>query len=439
MTEAGRALELRHRILERRATVAVLGLGYVGLPLALAFARRGFPVLGFDVDAAKVEHINAGRSYIGHIDAAEVRELRFAAAFEATADAGRLGEPDALLLCVPTPLGEDREPDLGYVERTVELVARTLRPGQLVILESTTYPGTTREVVAPRLAATGLVLGEEVFVAYSPERENPGSVEQTLTRVPKVVGGLDAASLELATLLYGAVVPQVHAVSSPEVAEASKLTENVFRAVNIALVNELKVVYERLGIDIWEVLDAAETKPFGFMRFDPGPGWGGHCIPIDPFYLSWQARRHGTRTRFIELAGEVNIEMPRRIVDRLEEALGGTLRDKRVLLLGLAYKRDVGDPRESPAFEILSLLLDRGAEVGYHDPLIPRAPSMRTWRDLPALESRPLDEATLTAQDAVVLVTDHGGVDYDLVRRHSRLILDTRAVYPADAPNVVRA
>jgi UDP-N-acetyl-D-glucosamine dehydrogenase len=439
MTAAGRALELRHRILERRATVAVLGLGYVGLPLALAFARRGFPVLGFDVDAAKVEDINAGRSYIGHIDAAEVRELRSAAAFEATADAGRLGEPDALLLCVPTPLGEHREPDLGYVERTVDLVARTLRPGQLVVLESTTYPGTTREVVAPRLGATGLVLGEEVFVAYSPERENPGSAEQTLTRLPKVVGGLDPASLELATLLYGAVVPHVHAVSSPEVAEASKLTENVFRAVNIALVNELKVVYERLGIDIWEVLDAAETKPFGFMRFDPGPGWGGHCIPIDPFYLSWQARRHGTRTRFIELAGEVNIEMPRRIVDRLEEALGGTLRDKRVLLLGLAYKRDIDDPRESPAFEIISQLLDRGAEVGYHDPLIPRAPSMRTWRDLPALESRPLDEAMLTAQDAVVLVTDHGGVDYDLVRRHSRLILDTRAVYPADASNVLRA
>jgi UDP-N-acetyl-D-glucosamine dehydrogenase len=289
------------------------------------------------------------------------------------------------------------------------------------------------------LGATGLVLGEEVFVAYSPERENPGSAEQTLTRLPKVVGGLDPASLELATLLYGAVVPHVHAVSSPEVAEASKLTENVFRAVNIALVNELKVVYERLGIDIWEVLDAAETKPFGFMRFDPGPGWGGHCIPIDPFYLSWQARRHGTRTRFIELAGEVNIEMPRRIVDRLEEALGGTLRDKRVLLLGLAYKRDIDDPRESPAFEIISQLLDRGAEVGYHDPLIPRAPSMRTWRDLPALESRPLDEAMLTAQDAVVLVTDHGGVDYDLVRRHSRLILDTRAVYPADASNVLRA
>jgi UDP-N-acetyl-D-glucosamine dehydrogenase len=442
MSESRHAAELRRRLDDRHARIAVLGLGYVGLPLAMAFARQGFPVLGFDVDAGKVDDLNAGRSYIGHIDAEEIRTAR-SSGFEATAEPARLVEADALLLCVPTPLTEDRQPDLGYVERTTDMVARTLRPGQLVVLESTTYPGTTREVVAPKLAATGLTLGEQVFLAYSPERENPGASGQTLTRIPKVVGGLDAASLELASLLYGAVVPRVHPVSSPEVAEASKLTENVFRAVNIALVNELKIVYERLGIDIWEVLDAAETKPFGFMRFDPGPGWGGHCIPIDPFYLSWRAQKAGSRARFIELAGEVNLEMPAHVIDRLRLALeerGSALAGSRVLLLGLAYKANVADPRESPAFELLDRLLQAGATVTYHDPWIPEAPKMRTWAELPPLRSRPLTAENLGAEDAVVIVTDHEGVDWTFVLEHARLIVDTRGVYRRNpATHVVRA
>jgi UDP-N-acetyl-D-glucosamine dehydrogenase len=308
-----------------------------------------------------------------------------------------------------------------------------------VILESTTYPGTTNEVVRPRLEASGLVAGRDFFLAYSPERENPGSREYSIATIPKVVGGVDPLSGDLAQRLYDQVVSRTVRVPDAETAEAAKLTENVFRAVNIALVNELKLVYERLGIDVWEVLAAAKTKPFGYMPFEPGPGWGGHCIPIDPFYLAWRAAQRGASSRFIELAGAVNLEMPRHVVARLREALGGALAGRRVLVLGLAYKRDVADPRESPAFEVLSLLLDDGAEVAYHDPHIPETPAMRTWRDLPRSSSVPLTEATLKTYDAVVLVTDHGAVDYDLVRAHSRLIVDTRAVYPRGTPNVVRA
>ncbi|HVR29430.1 MAG TPA: nucleotide sugar dehydrogenase, partial [Thermoanaerobaculia bacterium] len=304
-----------------RACVGVIGLGYVGLPLSLTFAERGFRVLGFDTDPAKVEALRAGRSYIGHLDAVRLDTALGAGRFEATADLGRLDQPDAILICVPTPLTASREPDLRFVEATVEEISRRLRRGQLVVLESTTYPGTTEELVKPALEAGGLRCGEDFFLAFSPERENPGDKDHTTHTIPKIVGGIDVASGDLAEALYGAVVKRVVRVSAPRVAEASKLTENIFRAVNIALVNELKVIYDSMGIDVWEVLDAAATKPFGFMRFTPGPGWGGHCIPVDPFYLSWKARQHGAEARFIELAGVINTEMPEYVLGKLRAAL----------------------------------------------------------------------------------------------------------------------
>ncbi|HEX2254983.1 MAG TPA: nucleotide sugar dehydrogenase [Thermoanaerobaculia bacterium] len=427
---------LRRRLEERSALIGILGLGYVGLPLAIAFARQGFRVLGFDVDPVKVEHLAAGESYIEHIDGGELAELAAAGRLAATVDFERLGEPDALLLCVPTPLTPQREPDMSYVVATAESVAARLRPGQLVVLESTTYPGTTDELLRGILedchGRQRLTCGEHFFLAYSPEREDPANPSFSTSTIPKVVGGADPVSGDLAEALYHGVVAKTVRVSSARAAEATKLTENIFRAVNIALVNELKMVYDRMGIDVWEVLDAAATKPFGFMRFDPGPGWGGHCIPVDPFYLSWKAREYGMSSRFIELAGEVNVAMPQYVVSKLQRALndrGKAVKGSRVLLLGLAYKRDVGDPRESPAFEILDLLLHLGADVTYHDPHVPEAPSMRTWPDLPPLRSVELSEETLVAQDAVVLVTDHSTVDYRRVLDHAPLVLDSRGIY----------
>ena len=420
------------RVKDRSLTVGILGLGYVGLPLGLGILDRGFSVLGFDVDARKVETLLSGDSYIEHLPSEQVATAIETGRFDATIDFDRLGEADALLICVPTPLDAHREPDLQYVRKTAEAIAPRLRPGQLVCLESTTYPGTTDELLRSILDRSGLVCGEEYFLAYSPERENPGDVEFTTTAVPKVVGGVGEAAGDMAEAFYGDCFAQAVRVSSTRVAEASKLTENIFRAVNIALVNELKVVYDAMDIDVWEVLDAAATKPFGFMRFNPGPGWGGHCIPIDPFYLSWKAREHGGRARFIELAGEVNVEMPRWVVEKLQRALndlGKPVRGSRILLLGVAYKADIGDPRESPAFEILDLLLDLGAEVGYHDPHVPVAPTMRTWPDLPPLESEPLTAEVLAAQDAVLVVTDHGAIDYELVLDAAALVVDTRGVY----------
>ena len=426
------AASLRRRLDDRTATVGIIGLGYVGLPLALAFARQEFRVLGFDVDPAKVESLSAGRSYIEHIPSDELAQLVSAGRIAATGDADRLGEPDALLLCVPTPLTPQREPDLSFVEATAGEVAERLRPGQLVVLESTTYPGTTEELLRPLLERGGLTCGEDFFLAYSPEREDPANPSFSTSSIPKVVGGADPISAELAEALYHGVVQRTVRVSSARTAEATKLMENIFRAVNIALVNELKMVYDRMGIDIWEVLDAAETKPFGFMRFDPGPGWGGHCIPVDPFYLSWKAREYGASTRFIELAGEVNIAMPQYVVRKLQAALndrGKPVKGARVLLLGLAYKKDVADPRESPAFEIMDLLLDLGAEVSYHDSHVPQAPPMRSWPDLPPMRSVELTEEALRDADAVVVVTDHVAVDYELVLRCAPLVVDTRGIY----------
>ena len=424
--------QLLERIEGHEALVGILGLGYVGLPLGLAFAESGFKVLGFDIDDSKVEQLNGKECYIDHLEVERIAQAVDSGRFAATADFGRLGEPDALLICVPTPLDAKLEPNLSYVKKTVEAIAKTLRPGQLVILESTTYPGTTDELVRPLLETGGLTSGKDFYLAFSPEREDPGNLQFGTTGIPKVVGGLGDDASGLATALYKDVFAGVVPVSSARVAEASKLTENIFRAVNIALVNELKVVYDAMGIDVWEVLDAAATKPFGFMRFTPGPGWGGHCIPVDPFYLSWKAKQFEKEARFIELAGKVNVEMPHYVLGKLETALearGKALKGSRVLVLGIAYKPDIADPRESPAFEILDLLLQRGVDVSYHDPFIAVAPEMRTWPDLPAFESQSLDEANVAQQDAILLVTNHSKIDYDDLARHASLIVDTRGVY----------
>jgi UDP-N-acetyl-D-glucosamine dehydrogenase len=418
---------LRGRIEARTAKVGIIGLGYVGLPLARTFTAREYPVLGFDVDAAKVAKLRRNESYIAHITPDVLREMR-ARGFEATDDFTRLADADAVIICVPTPLTESREPDLTYVVKSAEAVAKFLRPGQLVVLESTTYPGTTRKVVLPILAATGLRVGRDFFLAFSPEREDPGNPQFSTPTIPKVVGGLDEKAADLACALYGRAVVNVVRVSSPEVAEACKILENTYRAVNIALVNELKVLYDRMGIDVWEVIDAAKTKPFGFQAFYPGPGLGGHCIPIDPFYLTWVARQYGLTTRFIELAGEVNTAMPGYVISRVTDALneaGKPVKGSKVLLLGMAYKKNVDDARESPAIEILDLLLNKGAEVAYNDPHVPKLQQMRHYPHL-RLASQPLTAEYLASRDAVVVVTDHSAYDWDFVLGHAPLVIDTR-------------
>jgi UDP-N-acetyl-D-glucosamine dehydrogenase len=433
---------LRGKLEGHTAKVGVIGLGYVGLPLALAFAERGFTAIGFDVDPAKIEALSAGRCYIRHIAAERVQGTVAAKRFIATADFTRLGECDAIMICVPTPLTETRDPDLSYVESTCEHIAKTLRPGQLIVLESTTYPGTTDGLCTRVLEKTGLRSGKDFYLAFSPEREDPGNPQYTTTTIPKVVGGCDEVAGDLAELLYAQVIGKVVRVSSAAAAEAAKITENVFRAVNIALVNELKVVYERMGIDVWEVLDAAATKPFGFMRFNPGPGWGGHCIPLDPFYLSWKAREHGADTKFIELAGEINRSMPFYVVGRLQDALntqGKAVHGSAVMILGMAYKKDVGDTRESPAFPIAQKLLSLGAKLSYHDPFVAEVPETRSWPGHPEMHSLPLTAANLAAQDAVVVVTDHSSIDYAFVAEHAKLIVDSRGVYRKPRANVVKA
>ena len=413
--------------------IGIIGLGYVGLPLARAACGNGFQVTGFDIDPAKVDLLNAGGSYIKQIEPTVIADMVASGRFTATADFDRLADADAILVCVPTPLGKHREPDLSFIERTAEAIATQLRPGQLVVLESTTYPGTTREVMRPILERSGLQSGRDFFLAYSPEREDPGNAEFGTSSIPRVVGGDGADALAMAVALYREIVVQVVPVSSPDTAEAVKLTENIFRSVNIALVNELKVVYAAMGIDIWEVIEAAKSKPFGFMPFYPGPGLGGHCIPIDPFYLTWKDREHEISTRFIELAGEVNAAMPGYVVERLAAALdaqrGRGLNGARVLLLGIAYKRNVDDQRESPGLRLIELLEARGVIVGYHDPWIPE---IRPTRDHPKLTGRisvQLTPETLASHDAVLVVTDHDAVDYKLVADHARLVIDTRNVF----------
>ena len=430
------------RIEQRQLVVGVIGLGYVGLPLALAFTRSGSKVIGFDIDGAKVEALNAGRNYIKHIDPERVERAVLEARLEATEDFDRLAEPDALLIAVPTPLTRQREPDVTFIVETAKQIAKRLRPGQLIVLESTTYPGTTDELVLPILEESGLEHGKDFFLAFSPEREDPGNRDYDTRKIPKVVGGVDDVALALAQRVYGLAIDKVVTVSSARAAEAVKLTENIFRAVNIALVNELKIVYERMGIDVWDVLDAASTKPFGFMRFNPGPGLGGHCIPIDPFYLTWKAREYGLATRFIELAGEINVDMPRYVVGRLQSALndrGRPLRGSRVLILGVAYKKDIDDARESPSFEIMQLLVQSGAQVEYHDPHIPSLGEFRSWPELPRLQSIRLSPSVLADCAAVLVATDHSGVDYDMIAEHAQLIIDTRGVYRQPRSNVVKA
>lgn len=422
------AATLKAAIEKKSAKVGIVGLGYVGLPLAHAFIRAGFEVLGFDVDPQKIAMLEACNSYIKHVPSQWIRDWAVEKRFSSTCEMARLDEPDCILICVPTPLNDSRDPDMSYIESTSRQIARVLRRGQLVVLESTTYPGTTRTVVLPLLEQTGLTPGKDFFLAFSPEREDPGNPNYTASGIPKVVGGLDDESLTLANTLYAQAVVQTIPVSSCEVAEACKILENTYRCVNIAMVNELKVLFDRMGIDIWEVIEAAKSKPFGFQAFYPGPGLGGHCIPIDPFYLSWLARKFETPTRFIELAGEINAEMPRYVVGRVAEALndhGKPVRESKIAILGVAYKKDVDDPRESPSFKLMELLLERGAIISYNDPHVPVLPSMRHY-DVPRLASEPLTPAYLASQDCVLIATDHSAYDWDLIARHAPLVVDTR-------------
>jgi UDP-N-acetyl-D-glucosamine dehydrogenase len=418
---------LESKIVSRTATVGVIGLGYVGLPLARAFGSAGFVVRGFDIDKAKVESLRRGESYIRQIDSGWIRGFAAEGRFSATDDFRQLRRVDAMIICVPTPLTRTREPDLSYVTGTCREIRKFMERGQLVVLESTTYPGTTEEVVLPILEESGLDVGTDFFLAFSPEREDPGNPKFGTKGIPKLVGGIDAASGRVAGRLYAQAIDRVVPVSHAKIAEAAKILENIYRAVNIALVNELKMLFERMDIDIWEVIDAASTKPFGFQAFHPGPGLGGHCIPIDPFYLTWKAREYGMPTKFIELAGEINTRMPEYVVERLMGALdrrGRTLSGSSGLVVGVAYKPNVDDVRESPALEILEILQGRGARVEYHDPHVPRIPKMRR-HDL-GMESVALTPELLRSKDFTLIVTNHAGIDWELVVEHSNLVVDTR-------------
>lgn len=433
LSPAGQALE--RRITAREATVCIVGLGYVGLPLAAAMHAAGFRVLGFDSDPRKVELLSRGESYLNHLGPELVNGLTATGRFHATGDEAELAGADVVILCVPTPLGRHHEPDMRYVVASTEMAARQLRPGQLVVLESTTYPGTTRGLCLPSLERGGLRCGEDFFLAFSPEREDPGRKDYSTQTIPKLVGGVDAASARLAVTLYEAAVRQVVPVDSAEIAETAKLLENIYRAVNIALVNELKPVLRDMGIDIWKVVDAAATKPFGFQPFYPGPGLGGHCIPIDPFYLTWRAREFGHHTKFIELAGEINSAMPQQVVLRTYEALnlqGKALRGARLMVVGVAYKPDIDDTRETPAAPIISQLQEAGAEVTYHDPHVPRFPRKRAY-DI-QVESVPLTAEGLRSVDGVVLLVRHAAVDWGLIAREAPLVVDACNAMAAHAP-----
>ena len=409
-------------IKSKKAVVGIIGLGYVGLPLARLFSLKGFRTIGFDIDASKIEKLHRGESYIKSIDAGLLKKMR--PRFEATSDFSRLAEADAIIICVPTPLLEDGRPDLSFIRTTAQTIGKHLRKGQLVVLESTTYPGTTREIVKPELDRRKV----EYFLAFSPEREDPGNKHFSNADIPKVVGGIDARSGALAAALYGSSVVRVVEVSSPEVAEAAKLLENIYRCVNIALVNELKMCFEKMGIDVWEVIAAASTKPFGFQPFYPGPGLGGHCIPIDPFYLSWKAKEYQFATRFIDLAGEINVQMPYYVMAKLDEALRArkkSLPGARILVLGLAYKKDIDDSRESPSFKVIELLEGKGAQVRFHDPFHAAIPDTRHYKHLKA-KPADLSASVLASQDAVVIVTDHTSYDYPWIAKHAKLVVDTR-------------
>ncbi|MES2901674.1 MAG: nucleotide sugar dehydrogenase [Pseudomonadota bacterium] len=431
--------QLLERFDTKTAVVGIVGLGYVGLPLSLRYAEAGFKVLGIDIDQAKVDKLNRGASYIEHIGSATV-ENALRQGFEATADFSRVAEADALIICVPTPLNAYREPDLSYVLGTTDALLPHLRAGQVVSLESTTYPGTTSEELKPRLESCGFVIGDDIFLVFSPEREDPGNQHFGTRTIPKVCGGDTPACLQAGLALYGPAIDHVVPVSSTRAAELTKLLENIHRAVNIGLVNEMKIIADKMDIDIHEVIRAAATKPFGFTAYYPGPGLGGHCIPIDPFYLTWKARQYGLHTRFIELAGEINSDMPHWVIGKLADALNErtrSIKGARVLVLGIAYKKDVEDMRESPSVELMELLRDKGALVDYSDPHVPVFPPMREHSF--DLSSVALDAATIASYDVLLLATSHSAFDYALIQKHAQLIVDTRGVYLDPLSNVVKA
>jgi UDP-N-acetyl-D-glucosamine dehydrogenase len=421
---------LAEKIENRSARAGIIGMGYVGLPLAVASHRAGFSVLGFDVDAARIKALNAATSPIGRIDNATLKAMQDSGRFEVTGDYARLAQCDVIIVCVPTPLNRHREPDLSYIVNTTEGIATHLRKGQLISLESTTYPGTTRDVMRPILERSGLKAGRDFFVAFSPEREDPGNPSFHTATIPKVVGGDGEDAGRLAASFYGAVVNKVVPVASCEVAEAVKLTENIFRSVNIALVNELKIVYGKMGISVWDVIEAAKTKPFGYMAFYPGPGLGGHCIPIDPFYLTWKAREYDVPTRFIELAGEINTRAPYLVIDALVEALSmrkqRSLAGARILLFGVAYKKNVEDTRESPAFVLIRLIEERGGKVEFYDPYVPEIPKLREHPEMSGRKSIKFDVKFMAQFDAGLICTDHDGVDYGAIANAMDLVIDTR-------------
>jgi UDP-N-acetyl-D-glucosamine dehydrogenase len=430
---------LTARLRDRTAVIAVIGLGYVGLPLTLRYAAVGFKVLGIDIDGGKVDQLNRGASYIEHIAAHDIGQAR-ASGFEATSDFSRAAEADALIICVPTPLNAYRAPDLSFVLNTTEALVPYMHPGQVVSLESTTYPGTTEEELRPRLESRGFVVGHDVFLVFSPEREDPGNPDFHTRTIPKVCGGSTPACLEAGVALYSQAIDKVVPVSSTRAAELTKLLENIHRAVNIGLVNEMKVIADKMDIDIHEVIRAAATKPFGFTPYYPGPGLGGHCIPIDPFYLTWKARQYGLHTRFIELAGEINNDMPHWVIGKVTDALNQrqrSVRGSRVLVLGIAYKKDVEDMRESPSVELMEILRGKGALVHYSDPHVPVFPRMRDhYFDLSSVALSP---QSIASYDLLLLATGHSTFDYDLIARHASLIVDTRGVYLERLPNVVKA
>jgi len=435
--------EWKRRIENKDLVVGVLGLGYVGLPLAREFASAGLKVIGFDVDEKKVQILNSGRSIIKHVPHSQVKQIVKKGLFRATCKMSQLNKPDAILVCVPTPLTENREPDVRFIVSSSETIAKYLRPGQLIVLESTTYPGTTNELMAPILESSGLKAGKDFHLAYSPEREDPGNPDFTTKTIPKVVGGLTKRCRDMACRLYGVAIVETIPVSSLEAAEAAKILENVYRCVNIAMVNELKIVFDKMGIDVWEVIKAASTKPFGFKAFYPGPGLGGHCIPIDPFYLTWKARQYGIPTRFIELAGEINTSMPQYVVTKTMEALNErrkSLKGSKVLVLGLAYKKDIDDLRESPSIELIELFRKNGAKVDYNDPFIPRTHKQRQ-HDL-KMVSKKLSAKMLAGYDVVLISTDHSDYDYTWIVQNAKLVVDARnatAAVRGTAKKVVKA
>jgi len=420
-------MDLLKRIEKHEAIIGVVGLGYVGLPLLMEFVEQGFKTIGFDIDDKKVQLLNKGQSYIKHISTDRIKKVVDSKLFEATADFSRIKEVDCILICVPTPLTKHREPDMSYIVNTSETLAKVIRKGQLIVLESSTYPGTTEECMKPILEKSGMIGDQDFWVAFSPEREDPNNPNFNTRTIPKVIGANTETARQLTKMLYDQVIVKTVPVSSSQAAEATKLLENIFRSVNIALVNELKMIFDRMGIDVWEVIEAAKTKPFGYMPFYPGPGLGGHCIPIDPFYLTWKAREFEMNTRFIELAGEVNTSMPFWVITKIMEALnerGKSLKGCKVLVLGAAYKKDIDDPRESPSFKLMEILLEKGAEVDYNDPYIQELPAMRMY-DIKR-KSVEITAKNLAKYDLVLISTDHSVYDWELIVQNAKLVIDTR-------------